>query len=74
MLILSRMIGEKIRISDNITIEVVDIDRGKIRLAISAPKEVKIYREELLRKEKTNAPLPQNPVPDVHAEGAVVRN
>lgn len=59
MLILSRGIGQKIRISDNITVTVVDIDRGKIRLAIDAPKDVPIFREELLRKEKpTNAPLP----------------
>ena len=31
MLVLSRKLGEKIYISDNICITVVDIDRGKIR-------------------------------------------
>jgi carbon storage regulator len=48
MLVLSRKLGEKIFIGDNICITVVDIDRGKIRLGIEAPREVAIYRQELL--------------------------
>ena len=48
MLVLSRKLGEKIYIGDNICITVVDIDRGKIRLGIEAPREVAIHREELL--------------------------
>jgi carbon storage regulator len=52
MLVLSRKLGEKIYISDNICITVVDIDRGKIRLGIEAPREVPIFRKELLTGEK----------------------
>ena len=48
MLILRRKLGEKIFIGDNICITVVDIDRGKIRLGIEAPRDVPIYRQELL--------------------------
>jgi carbon storage regulator len=48
MLVLSRKLGEKIYIGENICITVVDIDRGKIRLGIEAPREVAIYRQELL--------------------------
>lgn len=48
MLVLSRKLGEKIYINDNICITVVDIDRGKIRLGIDAPRDVPIYRQELL--------------------------
>ncbi|MCS7271367.1 MAG: carbon storage regulator [Gemmataceae bacterium] len=48
MLVLSRKLGEKIYIGDNICITVVDIDRGKIRLGIEAPREIPIYRQELL--------------------------
>ncbi len=48
MLVLSRKLGEKIFIGENICITVVDIDRGKIRLGIEAPRDVPIYREELL--------------------------
>ncbi len=48
MLVLSRKVGEKIFINDNICITVVDIDRGKIRLGIEAPRSVPIFRKELL--------------------------
>lgn len=49
MLVLSRKLGEKIYISDNICITIVDIDRGKIRLGIEAPRDVPIFRQELLQ-------------------------
>ena len=48
MLVLSRKLGEKIQIGEDICITVVDIDRGKIRLGIEAPREVPIFRKELL--------------------------
>jgi carbon storage regulator len=48
MLVLSRKLGEKIRIGEDIIVTVVDIDRGKIRLGIEAPEEVPILRQELL--------------------------
>ena len=53
MLVLSRKLGEKIYIGDNICITVVDIDRGKIRLGIEAPREVPIFRKELLTGDGT---------------------
>jgi carbon storage regulator len=57
MLVLSRKLGEKIFINDNICITVVDIDRGKIRLGIEAPRDVPIFRQELLPgNEKTAVP------------------
>jgi len=58
MLVLSRKLGEKIFIGDNICITVVDIDRGKIRLGIEAPRNVPIYRQELL---PLGGPRPDNP-------------
>jgi len=48
MLVLSRKLGEKIHIGEKICITIVDIDRGKIRLGIEAPREVPIFRQELL--------------------------
>ena len=63
MLVLSRKLGEKIFIGDNICITVVDIDRGKIRLGIEAPRDVPIFRQELLPLKGSDAPPPaQAPV------------
>lgn len=65
MLVLSRKLGEKIVIGDNICITVVDIDRGKIRLGIEAPREVPVFRSELLPAGATpNAPTPTAVVPE----------
>ena len=47
MLVLSRKLGEKIVIGDNIVVTVVKIDRTQIRLGIEAPQEVPVYREEI---------------------------
>jgi carbon storage regulator len=58
MLVLTRRLGEKIVIGENITITIVDIDRGKIRIGIEAPRDVTIFRQELLpqKGEQKEAP------------------
>lgn len=48
MLVLSRKLGEKIIIGENIIVTVVKIDRNQIRLGIEAPQNVPVYREEIL--------------------------
>jgi carbon storage regulator len=63
MLVLSRKLGEKIYIGENICITVVDIDRGKIRLGIEAPRDVPIYRQELLPLKAADAPAAVPPPP-----------
>ena len=47
MLVLTRKLGEKIMIGDTVTVTVVDIKGDSVRLAIEAPKEVKIFRAEI---------------------------
>lgn len=47
MLVLGRKLGERIWIGDHICITVLDLDRGKVKLGIEAPAEVKIWREEI---------------------------
>src|SRR5690606_19032935 len=47
MLVLSRSIGERIRIGPDIVITVVRLDRGKVGLGIDAPKWLPINREEI---------------------------
>lgn len=47
MLVLSRKPDEVILIGDNIRIIVVEARDGRVKLGIEAPKEVKVYREEI---------------------------
>jgi carbon storage regulator len=47
MLVLSRKLGEKIIIGDNIVVTVVKIDRNQIRIGIEAPSDIPVYREEI---------------------------
>ena len=64
MLVLSRKLGEKIYIGENICITVVDIDRGKIRLGIEAPRDIPIYRQELLPLNQQHQQQQQQQKPD----------
>ena len=48
MLILSRKEGESIRVGDDIIVDVHRIVGGRVHLAISAPIDVKIMRQEVL--------------------------
>lgn len=47
MLTLTRKVGETIRIGDDIEIVVKEIRKNQVRIGIVAPREVKIYREEV---------------------------
>jgi carbon storage regulator len=50
MLVVSRKIGEELKIGDNIFIKIVDIDKNQIKIGIEAPREVPIVRMELLKE------------------------
>lgn len=47
MLILTRRIGEKIVIGDNITVTVLSSHGNQVRLGVDAPKDVPVHREEV---------------------------
>jgi len=50
MLVLSRKNGQKIIINDNIEITILESKFDNCKIAISAPKEVTIYREEVYKQ------------------------
>ncbi len=47
MLVLTRKLGESIAIGDNIKVCVIQIKGKQVRLGIDAPRDTKIYREEV---------------------------
>jgi len=54
MLVLSRKLNESIVIGDNITIKVVSMENGVVKLGIEAPKEISIIRSELIEEVKAS--------------------
>ncbi len=51
MLVLSRKLGEKIVIGENIRITVVKIDRNQIRIGIEAPARFRFFAKRLRRSD-----------------------
>lgn len=57
MLILTRRMGEKIVIGDNVHITMLGVRGNQVRLGIEAPPNVSVHREEIyerIRKEHEN--------------------
>lgn len=47
MLVLSRKVGERILIGDNVSVTVVRITGGGVRLGVEAPPDMAVIRQEL---------------------------
>jgi carbon storage regulator CsrA len=68
MLVLSRKLGEKIHIDDNIVLTVLRIHGDKVRIGFEAPRAIPIHRQEVLARIRlaerdAQAARPVNPAP-----------
>lgn len=52
MLILTRRVGEALKIGDNIDITILSIKGNQVRIGINAPKDVPVHREEIYSRIK----------------------
>jgi carbon storage regulator len=72
MLILSRRLGESVTIGDDIVVTVVGVSGNQIRLGISAPKAIRVLREEIYNAiQKENQSAATAPNPEIRLEGAL---
>jgi carbon storage regulator len=63
MLLLTRKLGENIRIGDDVKITIVEVKGNHVKLGIDAPPSVKVHREEIyerIQQERQRAAQQEN--------------
>ena len=56
MLVLSRVVGEKISIGDTISVRVVAVTGNNVRFGIDAPEDVSVHRAEVYERIQAKKP------------------
>ena len=51
MLILTRRVGESLRISDDIVVTVLEVKGNQVKIGTDAPRDVAVVREEILGRQ-----------------------
>jgi carbon storage regulator len=66
MLILTRRVGEGLKIGDNVDVTILSVKGNQVRIGINAPKDVAVHREEIysrIKEEQKQLKLPQLGLP-----------
>ena len=63
MLILTRRVGEMVCIGPNITVTVVGVQGGQVRLGFAAPADMRVDREEVRARVNAGIPHPKDRLP-----------
>ena len=54
MLILSRKTDQQIKIGDDITITIIEIHDGQVKIGVEAPRNIKVFRQEVFNAIQTD--------------------
>ncbi len=66
MLILTRRLGEKLMIGEEVTVTVLEIKGDQVRVGIKAPVDIAVHRQEVFERiEHSKQPTPRNDTPGV---------
>ena len=58
MLVLTRQIGESVKIGDHVTVTVLGVRGGQVRIGIDAPADVAVHRNEVYERICGRGPVP----------------
>ena len=80
MLVLSRRVGQQIRIGKSVVVTLLKVERNKARIGVEAPPGIPVFRQELLDFDRTRRtappsapPLDRNPVRDLRSNRPIIR-
>ena len=65
MLILTRRIGENLRIGTNVTVTILGVKGNQVKVGIDAPKSLPVHREELYLRIQKEREREREPEPEL---------
>lgn len=73
MLVLTRKLGETIRIGDLVKVTVLEVRAGQVKLGIEAPSDIKVHREEVYSRIQAELRHGESPQPGTAPGGDAPR-
>ena len=58
MLVLSRRVGQQIRIGKSVVVTLLKVERNKARIGVEAPPGIPVFRQELLEFDRSRPAAP----------------
>jgi carbon storage regulator len=63
MLVLSRKVGQQIRIGKSVVVTLLKVERNKARIGVEAPPGIPVFRQELLDFDRSRSGAPATAPP-----------